>query len=147
MKLPDNNQRHVARFWSQVEVRDPEECWPWLGGRRKGTYGGFKVDGISFLAHRLAFFLHYGWWPRVVCHTCDLPACVNPGHLVGGDQAANMAEAAKRSRMNSKLSLDQVREVRRSSEPGVALASHFGVSTALISMIRRGKARVHAATR
>jgi hypothetical protein len=137
-------QRQIARFWSRVDVGDPDDCWPWLAGRRKRKYGGFKIGSVSVLAHRVAFFLHYGYWPENALHTCDEPSCVNPFHLLDGDQAQNMGEAASRERMASKLTLAQVQEIRQSNAKGIDLAQRFGVSKGLISMIRSGKARTHA---
>lgn len=146
MKLPDGIAwvRFVGTFWSQVAIAGPDECWDWTGGKRKGEYGGFKFDGASHLAHRVAYFLEYKEWPTVVRHTCDRPICCNPRHLVGGEQADNIAEAAARERMHSKISAEDAREIARSAEKGTVLAERYGVSPALVSMIRNGKARTHA---
>ena len=41
------------------------------------------VGGKVEQAHRVAFTLAHGYEPRgVLHHTCKIPACVNPAHLV-----------------------------------------------------------------
>jgi hypothetical protein len=35
--------------------------------------------------------------PRLVCHDCDVKACVNPSHLYSGDHATNRADVIARS--------------------------------------------------
>jgi len=45
-------------------------------------YGQLIINGSTVLAHRYAFFLRHGYYPEIVHHTCEQPACVNPDHLV-----------------------------------------------------------------
>lgn len=85
-----------AKFWARVDVRGPEECWPWLKGKSTG-YGVIwsRERGRAVKAHRVAYELTVGPIPDelVIDHTChndtDCPggsscphrACQNPVHL------------------------------------------------------------------
>lgn len=91
----------VERFWSKVERRAPDQCWPWRAGifKRHG-YGQFSVSNRSKKAHRVSYELTYGPIPAglVVRHTCDNRLCVNPAHLLPGTQADNVADRRNRKR-------------------------------------------------
>lgn len=43
----------VARFWSKVDKRGPDECWEWRGNLSAG-YGSFSALGKTMNAHRHA---------------------------------------------------------------------------------------------
>ena len=40
----------------------------------------------------------HGVWPQVVMHSCDVPLCCNPSHLVGGTYADNNRDMAAKGR-------------------------------------------------
>lgn len=86
-----------SRFWDKVDIGSREECWPWRASRAWG-YGRFWDGENAVKAHRYSFFLHYGFYPPVVMHTCDNPPCVNPGHLVEGTQALNVQDMVAKGR-------------------------------------------------
>lgn len=73
------------RFWSQVDVGAPDECWEWTGTRnyKGGGYGRYWYRGRLWVAHRVAYLWETGTDPGEldVRHTCNNPPCVNPGHL------------------------------------------------------------------
>lgn len=86
-------------------------CWLWFGRRPYGRYGYFSIrrrtpEGVSSaryadrLAHRVAWELHRGPIPdgMYVCHSCDVPECVNPDHMFLGTQTDNMRDCARKGR-------------------------------------------------
>jgi len=79
-----------------------DDCIEWEGAKT-GGYGVLKVEGKVRRAHRFAFFMHHGYWPKVCRHTCDNPSCINVAHLLDGDQADNMADKSERGRHHNSL--------------------------------------------
>lgn len=136
----------AARFWEKV--RKTPGCWLWTGAIFKaGGYGkialGAANDGTD-RAHRVSYRLHFGEIPSgsLVCHTCDIPSCVRPDHLFLGTSLENSRDMVRKGRQrsgNTKLTIHEVREIRRLSDPKrftqTALASIFGVDRRTISDI------------
>jgi len=75
-------------------------CWIWDGpiGRNGRPYR--YVGKILDYPYRYAYRKFVGEIPAgmCVCHTCDVPSCVNPSHLFLGSQADNMRDMAKKGR-------------------------------------------------
>lgn len=84
------------RFWSKVDRRGPDECWPWLAAKSATRYGVFDKTR----AHRVAYALTHGLIPegRIVCHRCDNPPCCNPAHLWLGTPKDNTADMVAKGR-------------------------------------------------
>ena len=62
-----------------------------------------KVDGVGMDRHRAAFLLAGNTLQpgNVIRHTCDVPHCLNPEHLIEGTQAENLQDAIDRGRRNA----------------------------------------------
>lgn len=106
-----------ARFWSRVTKLEPHDCWLYDGSTRSAhhQYGLFFVNGRQMLAHRYSYELIRGMtipMGLVVCHSCDVPMCVNPGHLFLGTQRDNVFDAIAKQRMTL---------VRRGSDCGTSI--------------------------
>lgn len=122
-------------FWDHVQKGDG--CWEWQAGRNTNGYGEFGRYG---LAHRYSWQLANGESPgkRWVLHRCDNKRCVRPDHLFIGDRRANVDDMLQKRRQAvgrrngaSKLTEEQVREIRALREQGLSLrqiAKRFGVN-------------------
>lgn len=145
-----------TRF-EQKYVRVPfSGCWIWTASlvSRKSQYGRFQCAGRLELAHRASWMLYRGGIPAGmdVCHTCDVPTCVNPDHLFLGTAADNIADRMAKGRPHNvpsgelhyraKLSPADVVEIRRSYAFGEAtqraLAERFNISMANVYYILKG---------
>lgn len=156
------NQRSVERFWSKVERRSDDECWPWLASVNKDGYGRFKVASyIMARAHRVALIIatEEEHLSLLALHSCDNPPCCNPAHLRWGTPSENSKDMTLRNRHksppqagfmnhNAKIQKDDLGEIIRLLQEGKnnkQIAETFGVNHATISLIRRGKTFAHEA--
>ena len=131
-----------GRFWAKVSPEPNSGCWLWDGGWWKG-YG--TID--RRLATHVALEMHGRPRPKGMqaCHTCDVPACVNPDHLYWGTGRNNRADMFMRGRDNlplgsnhgnAKLTEDDVRLIRASDQLHRLLATQFGVSRQVIGRVK-----------
>lgn len=94
----------------------PSGCIEWTGARQTGGYGQTVAVGFAGkpLAHRLAFFLATGIAPgeKVVCHTCDNRACINPDHLWLGTLTDNNRDMRDKGRVGKRFSTRANDELR-----------------------------------
>lgn len=123
-------------------------CWLWLGVPNSDGYGGLKIKGRAYKAHRVAWERANGPIPdgMCVCHKCDVPSCVNPDHLFLGTHTDNMRDMTAKGRRrgpkvdgeynpSAKLSRKDIIEIRSCNAPQMQVANAYGVSQALISAI------------
>jgi len=134
--------QRAARFWSKVDRYPYPGCWLWTASVLVDGYGQFE-HGLR--AHRVAWELLNGPIPvdTSICHTCDIPLCVNPEHLFLGSQADNSRDMAAKGRArHSKLTPAEVRMIRTSRlnrGDGRRLAARLGVHPQTISRVRTGE--------
>lgn len=155
----------------EASIPEPNSgCWIWMRGINKQGYGKVKSLGRTLFAHRASFETFVGEIPigMQVCHSCDLPGCVNPDHLFLGTSADNHADRNKKGRQASgdrqglranperaprgvrnaaaKLTESEVIEIRRLLQAGslpADLAEQFGMSVAAIRFIEWRKTWRH----
>lgn len=89
----------LERFLENVRLL-PNGCDEWTGSINNNNYGQMTIDGTPRLAHHVAWFRKYGYWPDTsiyeidhICHepdgpnkceggvTCPHRRCVNWEHL------------------------------------------------------------------
>jgi hypothetical protein len=153
----------VRRFWEKVDVRSPDECWPWTGGVNADGYGRFRVQCQLTSAHRLAYTLVHGTIPEsntpggsVIMHSCDNPRCVNPFHLDLGTHRTNSVDRNNKGRAASrkgeshgraKLTSADIVKIRKQYATGGVLqrelATQYGVVQTRISRIIRRESWSH----
>jgi hypothetical protein len=169
-----------ARFWVKVNPAGPMpehcleigQCWVWTGACNSDGYGQFKAASRMAGAHRHLYAALLAPLPDGlhVCHRCDNPPCVRPGHLFTGTPADNAADRERKGRNNpprgerhgrythpeqtargeghgsAKLNTTKVLEIRRLASEGLtkaAIARQFGVSQALVGYIIRREIWAH----
>lgn len=149
----------AQRYWEKVDVRGPDECWPWTAATNAAGYGILGVwdgsRGRSVLAHRIGWGLVRGEAPGELCvlHSCDTPACQNPRHHFLGTRLDNNADRHAKARdargsaaAPARLSEAAAREIHRRYSDGeqlIPLADEFGVHHSTISAIARGRSWRH----
>jgi hypothetical protein len=157
-----------AWFYEQKNVTE-NGCWEWSRGLNSG-YGVLRVNKIPILAHRFSLQLQLkrsiesGIEVRHMCHNTK---CINPEHLKEGTHAENMADMVVANRQakgeylsskckqvvrdkiygenngKSKLTKEQVIEIRNSKNKPTELSKIYGVGRNQILLIRKGLSWPH----
>jgi len=115
------------RFWSKINKKGPDECWPWTACL-EGGYGNltiyFNGKPMHWKGHRVAWIIHNKQFPPadnpLILHSCIAsPGCCNPAHLKCGTDFQNMLDKVEQGRTNyqrgSKIGTAKL------SEPQVAM--------------------------
>lgn len=136
------------RFWTKVDKRGPDECWPWTAATNDHGYGVLRPEttnpgGPTLKAHRASLMLH-GIDPtgHDVLHSLGTAA----------DNARDRVERGRglfgsRSPM-AKLTEADVVEIRRrvrAKELHRIIAADFGVSRSRVTSIASGNGWAHVA--
>lgn len=150
----------AERMLSAVEFDTVGGCWLWSRAANELGYGVLYDNGTRWPAHRLSYRVWVGEIPEghVVCHRCDVPACINPAHLFVGTQAENLADMRAKGRRGSvrvysgssnvmsRLTEADIPKILNAANDGqsfTAIGRTFGVSRVTVSKIVNGRAWRH----
>jgi len=136
----------LERFWKYVDKTD--NCWIWKASLNTYGYGCFWWNKKQHQAHRASWYIKHGnHSDKLLLHSCDNPACVNPEHIREGTQADNMKDKVIRRRQvkgqnhgQSRLTEGQVLAILKKYSEGVStrtLGKQYGVSKTAIIYIQR----------
>lgn len=157
----------AARFWAKVNKSG--DCWLWTANSGRRGYGRFGYNGRTQQAHRVAWQLTHGPIKDglCVCHSCDVPACVNPAHLWLGTQDENVSDRDKKGRhfsptgerhgsrtqpesrprgeahANAKLTTEQVIAIRADTRSLRLVAADYGIGQQTVCKIKKGQSWAH----
>lgn len=132
----EDREKIAVAFWSKVEKRKPDECWPWLGYKNWYGYGllclyakGLRKPHAA-KASRISYWLNVGpIQPGMcICHHCDNPTCVNPDHLFIGTHLDNARDRIAKGRGNCPM-----RKLTATQAMTIYLAKQRGVSTSVLA--------------
>jgi hypothetical protein len=138
--------RDRERFLSKTIPEPNSGCLLWTAGVDDWGYGQFSVGGRKLRAHRVAWVKVHGEIPKgmLVLHRCDTPPCVNVDHLFLGTNDDNMRDMVEKGRaacgealVQSKLTEDDVRAIRKDPRDTVVLGREYGVDHTSIGRIKR----------
>lgn len=122
-----------------------DECWHYPGQIDPGSMGyGRVMQGDKYdYAHRATYIHVNGPIPdgQIVRHTCDCPDCFNPGHLVSGIPADNVADMVERNRQRRTLRKPEALRIDKMLKDGITIptiAKAFGVAERSIRNIEKG---------
>jgi len=159
----DNIKQLIAETLEIMRLLDHceevDDCWLWKGGTNgdgRPQYTPF-VPGYGKLLHRAMYKMNgknLEYRQPLAC-SCDEKRCINPHHQYATTLKFCVGRAAKRGAYSmpakcakiaqtlrntrSKLTIEQAREIRMSTEPTKVLYPRYGVDASVINGIRSGK--------
>lgn len=135
--VPRDRQSRCANLHSTYRPDPVTGCWNWKRQLSTAGYGTITCNRVHYFAHRWVYEQLVGPIPEglQLDHLCRNRGCVNPAHL----EPVTPRENTRRSSA-TKLSPADIVEIRAlAGMTQRAIASQYGVSESLISLIRRGK--------
>ncbi len=114
-------------------------CTGWNGGKDQDGYPMFWFRGKTLRAARVLWAIVYGEIPEglIVRHTCDVPECLNIGHLLLGTHKQNTGDALARGRMRGPRKIDEkaaqeINDLRREGMKVADIARRYSVDVGTV---------------
>ena len=88
VRLPGMEATVIEKFWNNVEKTDT--CWLWKGSVYNGRFPAFKCKKIVYGARHISMIIAGKLiieGKQVKPMVCNNLLCVNPDHLVSGDES------------------------------------------------------------
>jgi hypothetical protein len=130
-----------TRLMSKVE-KSNNGCWIWTGAQAGSGYAQIQMWPKVQRAHRVSYEHFVGPIPKgkLLRHTCDTKLCINPEHLIPGTKAENGRDSVERGQFKprSKLTKNDVLNIREDGRPQHLIAKEYGVSQTAISNVKTG---------
>lgn len=145
----------LAQKMDALSIPEPNSgCYLWLSSLVPGGYGTLSYQGTPYYSHHAAWMAAKGSIPtgRWVLHKCDMRCCVNPDHLYLGDAQDNSDDRMNRGRHvkamgersgKSKLTDEDIINIRADTRSQRAIAADYGVSHTNIGHVKRGETWPH----
>lgn len=135
----------IQRLFSHTEVGAPDECWLWKACVTESGHGRIRVGDKIKRAHRVAYEIFVEPIPPgdVVRHTCDVPNCINPNHLLAGTRQDNVDDMVKRGRNRNgwaKITPEDAENIRERlalGEPKSEVAARYKLSVEHVRRIEK----------
>ena len=132
------------------------ECWIWQGCCSSHERPQMRHNGKTEYVRHLAYEEHRGAKAqkgRRVTTTCETPRCVCPEHMTAmkvsdhnrrvsansPNRAARVLKMTAAKRSASKLTMEQVKEIRESAGTLVEIAAKYGLHYSSVGNIRNGR--------
>jgi len=153
MIITDMSKDHVRQMLMERMVEE-DDHWIWIGHIGKNGYPImairlYKGKWKQYYAHRLMYWLDNNLPNELhVCHTCDIPLCINPTHLFLGTDQDNHTDKCNKGRQTKgenhighKLTDEIVIGLRDGSiKPSLRLARELGLSdSSHLYVVKNGK--------
>ena len=147
-------------FWERVKAQtviNEKGCHIFTGTKDECGYGRIWQGKKLVRLHRAMYEKLHGEIPKglVILHKCDVPACINPNHLLLGTQGDNVEDMIQKKRNNpsigskhgmAKLTESDIPKIKQRLNDGetcVAIAKDYGVSDNMIRHIKMGRSWRH----
>lgn len=162
MRVMKTDDSTLAGMLTRTARNESTGCLEWTGGTTgPWKYAVYFIKSKPKLAHRRAFQLanpNIDISAMFICHHCDNPRCINPGHLFAGTQSENIMDCVRKGRHprksakgskkpDAKLTEDQIPRIREriaAGEPCTKIAKDYGVSHTIIYSVKNGHLWRHA---
>lgn len=114
----------LERFWSKVDIRSEDECWPWKAAKSGNGYGHMwvrSVDGKKSgvrVSDQIAWELTFAQeFPKGLesLHSCDNCSCCNPYHITPATHLENVRDCVRKGRCRKKLTAEIVQRLRQTN--------------------------------
>lgn len=157
LALKEKTHRYMswqARFDASY-IPDPNSgCWLWIASYSSTGYPQMCEKGKTRRSSRLVYENLISPIPQgmYVCHKCDTPACVNPGHLFLGTPKDNAIDRVTKNRNRdqrgekhnmSLLTSDQAMSIFNDPRMAKEICIEYGVSRSAVTMIKLKRRWAH----